>query len=104
MGNQTPRVLSRSKPARALVMSLDWNSTKEACTSGIRAARVKPESTSRCLTVWMKAARLTLTVSFWTVTAPPPSPVRALTSSAWATRLACTHASAKASLATTLPT
>jgi hypothetical protein len=85
-------------------MSSDWNSTKEAFTSGIRAATVNPASTSRCLTVWMNAARLTLTVSFSTVTAPPPSPVRALTSSAWATRLAWTQASAKASLATTLPT
>jgi hypothetical protein len=53
-------------------MSLDWNSTKEALTSGIRSARVKPESTSRALTVWMKAARLTLTVSLSTVTAPVP--------------------------------
>jgi hypothetical protein len=69
----------------------------------MRAARVNPEATSRCLTVWMNAARLTLTVSFSTVTAPP-SPVKALTSSAWATRLAWTQASAKASLATTVPT
>ena len=85
-------------------MSSDWNSTNEAFTSGMRAATENPASTSRALTVWMKAARLRLTVSFSTVIDPPPSPVRAATSSAWATRLACTQASAKASLATTLPT
>jgi hypothetical protein len=86
------------------VISADWNSTKEAFTSGMRAATEKPESTSRALTVWMKAARFTLTVSFSTVTAPPPSPVRAATSSWWATRLAWIQASAKASLWTTLAT
>src|SRR5215218_5946593 len=103
-GSHTPRVLSRLKALRARVMSWDWNSTKEAFTSGIRAATENPASTSRCLTTWMKAARLTLTVSFSTVTDPPPSPVRALTSSSWAARLAWTQASAKASLSTTLAT
>jgi hypothetical protein len=85
-------------------MSLDWNTTKEASTSGIRAATLNPASTRRALTTWMKAARLTDTVSFSTVTAPPPSPVRALTSSPWAARLAWTQASANASLWTTLAT
>jgi hypothetical protein len=80
------------------------NSTKEALTSGIRAARANPEATSCCLTVWMKGARLTLTVSPWTVTVSPPWPVRALTSVWWATRLAWTQASAKAWLWTILPT
>src|SRR4029450_7660493 len=51
-----------------------------------------------------EGAMLMLTVSFSTVTDPPPSPVRALTSSVWAARLAWTQASAKASLWTTLAT
>src|ERR671911_3148560 len=82
----------------------DWKSTKEALTCGIRSARVNPAATSCCLTVWMNAARLMLTVSPSTVTAPPPSPVKALTSSSWASRLACNHASANAGLWTILPT
>jgi hypothetical protein len=84
-------------------MSADWNTVKEAFTSGMRAARVNPAATSCCLTVWMNAARSTLTVSPWTVMVSP-WPVRALTSSSWATRLACTHASANAWLWTILAT
>ncbi len=52
----------------------------------------------------MKGARFTLTVSSFTVSAPPPSPVIALTSCSCATWLACTHAWAKVSLATMLAT
>jgi hypothetical protein len=57
-GSHTPRVLSRLNPLRARVMSSDWNSTKEALTVGIRAAAENPDSTSRCLTVPVKAAVL----------------------------------------------
>jgi hypothetical protein len=103
-GSQTPRVLSRLKPRRARAMSADWNTVKEASTSGIRAARVNPAAVSCCLTVWMNAARLMLTVSSSTVTAPPPSPVSASTSSSCASRLAWTQASANAWLWTILAT
>ena len=96
IGSQTPRVLSRLKALRARVMSADWNRTKEALTCGVRVARPNPESTSRALTVWMNGARLRVTVSPSTVTAPPPWPVRVLTSAWWATRLASTQASANA--------
>jgi len=103
-GSQIPRVVSRLKPLRTLVMSADLNSTNEAFTCGIRAARLNPEAVSCCLTCWMSGARLRLTVSFLTVIAPPPLPVRARTSSAWAARLAWTQASANAWLWTILPT
>jgi hypothetical protein len=96
IGSQLPRVVSRLKALRARVMSADWKTTKEALTSGMRAARPNPEATIRCLPVWMNGARLRLTVSPSTVTAPSPCPVRALTSASWATRLACTQASANA--------
>ena len=77
-------------------MSSDWNSTNDLSTCGIRSARVNPWATSCCLTVWMNGARLSETVSPSTVTAPPPSPVNALTNASCATRLAWIQASSNA--------
>src|SRR6266496_2763736 len=97
IGSQIPSLLSRLNPLCALVRLGDWNSTKEALVSGILAARLNPEATSCCLTVWISGPRLS-------VTAPPPLPVRALTSAACAWRLTWTQALANAALLVILAT
>src|SRR6266699_1157328 len=104
IGSQIPSLLSRLNPLWALVRLGDWNSTKEALVSGILAARLNPEATSCCLTVWISGPRSSVTVSLLIVTAPPPLPVRALTSAACAWRLTCTQAVANAALLVILAT
>src|SRR6266487_5586810 len=104
IGSQIPSLLSRLNPLCALVRLGDWNRAKVALVSGILAARLNPEATSCCLTVWISGPRLSVTVSFWIVTAPPPLPVSALTSASCAWRLTCTQAVANAALLVILAT
>src|SRR6266498_2331189 len=104
IGSQIPILLTRLNAPRALVILSAWNRAKVAFVSGILAARLNPEAVSCCLAVWINGPRLRVTVLFWSVTAPPPVPVSALTSAAWAWRLACTQALANAGLLVILAT
>ncbi len=82
-------------------MSSEANTTKSVCTAGIFAARPKPESTS---SVWTLATIGAMSMVTWLLsseTAPPPWPVRALSSAVCPARFASTHTVSKALLATT---
>lgn len=75
---------------------------KSVCTSGIFAATPSPLSTRACLTRSMTGARSMTTASLVSLTAPPPFPVSALSTEAWAVLLRSVHSVAKASLLTNL--
>ena len=70
---------------------------KLAATSGIRSAMANPASVSCCLMVLMTTARFTCTAPLLIVTASPPLPVSAATSSEWAVRFASIQACSNAS-------
>ena len=80
-----------------MARSSDWTIVNDAATSGILSAIPKPASTSCCLSVLISTARFTLTVPLSISTEPPPSPVRAATSSECAVRFASTQAVSNAS-------
>lgn len=85
-------------------MSFDWTTTKSVWTSGIFAATPIPAATNRSLTWATIGATSMATSSSFSETAPPPSPVRALSTDECTLRLASTQTFSKALLLTTRST
>ncbi len=100
-GIHQPRISSSRKPPRILARSGEENTTNWVCTSGILAAGANPAWTRAVFTRSTIGPMSITTSSFFSTTAPPPSPVRALTMVACPARTASSQTVAKASLVTT---
>ncbi|MDQ1017606.1 hypothetical protein QFZ43_004155 [Streptomyces afghaniensis] len=87
-----------------LPMSFGWTTTKSVWTSGIFAATPRPASTNRSLTSATIGATSMATWSFFSLTAPSASPVRALSTAECTLRLPSTQTVSKALLVTTRST
>src|SRR5262249_47566228 len=74
-GSQVAARSSHRTAVRILGRSGDWNTVNCTGTEGTRLARLKPASTSRCLTVSRNTPRSTEIVSPELVTGPTVDPV-----------------------------